>query len=168
MTIKHIIDDAKRKTREAIAARDSARSAIFQSVKRLMPPGTVIDLRNVRNLPEHLRLVKTVAGRDHGTRIFRIERITTIGLDSLHPELATWEADAIPISEKTGKDMDGSVARRNGKAVRLCGSITHQHEHGLDEPSESQLARMVALLDAHSPSAEADAAAIDSDSAPGM
>lgn len=151
MTLKDLIDDAERKTLVADAATDAARRAIHAAMERLLPPGTVIDLRDpARERPEYLVMVKTLAGKDHGTRVFRIERITSVRFDAIRPELTKWEADATPISEKTGRDMNGSVAHSansRGSAVRIAAPIVI--ERGFDEKTVDQAARMLALLDSH-------------------
>lgn len=145
--LKNLFEDAKRKAREAAEASDAAAAAVKDALDRLMPPGTVIDRRSLRGLPDHLLRVQTVGGRDHGTHVFRIERITNVSFNPTHPELTEWHAEATPISERTGKDMDGTVAHAvNGrhKTVRICGNISV--EHGPDEHPDAQVARMLDIL----------------------
>ena len=163
-----LLADAQRKEQEARSARDAAEAAIKAALDRLLPPGAVIDLRVRRGLPEYLMRVKTIGGKDHGTRIFRIEKIARILFDAMRPELAQWEANAIPISEKTGKDMDGRVSHalnNRGNVVRICGHISV--EQGPDEHPDAQMARMLAMLenvDANQPQSEASSPWLDQSS----
>ena len=147
--LKNLIDDAERKTTVANAAAAAARLAIHTAMERLLPPGTVIDLRDpARERPEYLCLVRTLSGNDHRTRVFRIDRLVSVRFDALRPELTEWEADATPISEKTGKDMSGRVAHstnQRGGAVRIGAPIVI--ERGFDEKTVDQAARMLALLE---------------------
>ena len=146
MLLRELIHQADAKKREADEAIAQVTRYMHAAVERLLPAETVIDLREQQT--EHLMRVKTMAGKDHGTRIFRIVRVTGVQFSPAHPELARWEANAIPVSEKTGKDLDGSVAHavsNRGKAVRLVGDLSVSH--GPDEPFEVQLGRLIQLID---------------------
>lgn len=124
--------------------------ALNASLNKLLPVGTVFNLNDRRNrdFPEYLRSVHTIGGKDHGSKIFRIEEITRVNFDPHNPELATWEANATAISEKTGKDLNASVAHssnNHGKFVRIAGSLCVLKSP--DETIESQLARMIDNFD---------------------
>lgn len=109
-----------------------------------MPHGTIIDLRD----PRRAVAVKTIAGSDHGTRVFRIEKIRSVDFNPLFPELTRWIADATPMSEKTGKDMNGLVAHSlnpRGAFVTLRGDLVL--EHGCDEAPGDMLERLIQLLE---------------------
>lgn len=148
-SLKALFDEAENKSREASAATARATAAIQSAFVRLLPPGTVFDLRDrrKRDFPDYLRSVKTIGGKDHGSQIFRIEQITQVRFDPTRPELATWEANAMAISEKTGKDLDGRVSHslsNRGKCVCITGTlcIAHSPEETVDE----QIARLLSML----------------------
>lgn len=148
LPLQDLINIAAEQSRAAQAASDAAADAIQAAMQRLLPPGTVIDLRVPKGLPEYLILVRTAAGRDHGTRVFRIEQFAGVSFNPLQPELAKWFAYATPISEKTGKDMDGRAPHavsRHGKTVRIAGDISVDRD--LEEPLDERLARMIAMLE---------------------
>lgn len=149
-SLKALFDEAERKSREASSATARATAAIQSSFVRLLPPGTVFDLRDRRNrdFPDYLRSVKTIGGKDHGSQIFRIEQITQVRFDPSCPELATWEANAVAISEKTGKDLDGRVAHslsNRGKCVSITGALCIAHSP--DETVDEQIARMISMFE---------------------
>ena len=144
--ILDLIHDAKQKAAEADAAILLASEALKTSLAELLPVGTVFNLndRRSRGFPEYLRSVHTIGGKDHSSKIFRIEEITRVIFDPRNPELATWEAKATAISEKTGKDLNARVAHsanNHGTFVMIAGSLCVTTSP--DEPIESQLARMI-------------------------
>jgi len=146
--LENLIADAVEKSAAARKAAAAVCAVLKASMSQRLPEGIVIDLRTpARDRPEFLVNVQTIGGNDHGTHLFRIERLTGIDFDANHPHLARWEADATPISEKTGKDMNGAVARARpsrGPQVHLSAAISvHRH---LDETPADQIARMVATL----------------------
>jgi hypothetical protein len=112
---------------EACKAADEAQkdvAALFAEVlRKRMPVGSVIN-RMERGRPEYLRQVKTTSGRDSGTNTFRIEDPIEVEVDPERPSLASWSTYATPISEKTGKDMNGAGSRFNTTGhVKLVGSV---------------------------------------------
>lgn len=144
-----LINEAKKRTAEADLATACAANAMKDSLEKLLPAGTVFNLRDrtKRNFPEYLRSVRTIGGKDHGSKIFRIEQINLVILDPRNAELASWEADATAISEKTGKDLDGSVAHsanNRGRFVRIAGSLCVSRSP--EESTEDQIARMLDAL----------------------
>lgn len=136
ISLKDLVDEAARKSREASDATARATKAIEAAFARLLPPGFVFDLRDrrMRDFPGYLRSVKTIGGKDHGSHIFRIEQVTRVRFNPTCPELSTWEAHATAISEKTGKDLDGRVAHsasNRGQRVCIAGTlgIAHHPDH---------------------------------------
>jgi hypothetical protein len=77
-------------------------------MRKLLAPGTVIKL-DAHPRPEYLLNVRTMSGSDRGTKTFRIVNVTHVSAYPYAPELSTWHATAVPISEKTGKDMSGAT-----------------------------------------------------------
>ena len=144
--LSDLIRQAKQKAVEAQEARMRVEEALYASINTLLPVGTVFNLndRRSRDFPEYLRSVHTIGGKDHGSKTFRIEEITRVIFDPRNPELATWEAKATAVSEKTGKDLNARVAHsanNHGTFVRISGSLCVTTSP--DEPIESQLARMI-------------------------
>lgn len=92
---------------------------------KIIYPGLVIDLNNCKELLQCFKTVRVMRGNDRGTKIFRIESFPVI---DVVPSLVTgssWMCEATPISEKTGKDMDGSArgTSANRSTVALRGDI---------------------------------------------
>lgn len=143
--LMELLVEAESKSREASLATARATEAIHSAFARILPPGSIIDLRDRpnRDTPDYLRSVKTIAGKDHGSHIFRIEQITRIRFDPTCPELSKWEANATAISEKTGKDLDGRVAHalsNRGKCVCITGPLFLPR--ATDETLDEQVARL--------------------------
>lgn len=140
-----IFEQADTKRREADAARDALAAVLLQAMRGLLPEGTVIEL-NRRPVPEYLLHVRTMAGNDRGTRTFRIVGVTSVDVDPTRPELSKWMCEAVPVSERTGKDMKGSTHARTSDTVRLHGNVGYL---GLDESIEASRDRLVSLVAAH-------------------
>jgi hypothetical protein len=142
--IKAIFLAAEAKRREADAARDALSAVMLQAMRKLLPAGTILKL-DQRPLPEYLVRVRTMSGNDRGTRTFRVVNVVTVTADATAPELSTWIVEAVPISEKTGKDMSGATHGANSRGnVRLHGDIGYL---GFDEEvsvSRERLVKMVA------------------------
>lgn len=144
--LSDLIQEAKQRAFEADEAEVRVTKALKSSLENLLPAGTVFNLNNRRDreFPEYLRSVRTIGGKDHGSKIFRIEEITQVLFDPRNPELSTWEANATAISEKTGKDLNASVAHsanNHGTFVRIAGSLSVTTSP--DESIEAQLERMI-------------------------
>lgn len=134
----------------AMAAKKAMAAVMLRAFQSIMPSGTVLDLRFSReNLPPaHLSRVRTLRGNDRGTKVFRIVNVVSVEADPVHPDLSKWIADAVPISEKTGKDMKGtSHGADSRETVRLHGSVGC--EIGLDEPTEKSVSRVIDLVAQH-------------------
>lgn len=148
--LSDLIQQAKQKALEADEAQARAAEALKSSLENLLPAGTVFNMNDRRDkgFPEYLRSVHTIGGKDHSSKIFRIEEITQVLFDPRNPELATWEANATAISEKTGKDLNASVAHsanNHGTFVRIAGSLSVTTSP--DESIEAQLERMIRTFD---------------------
>lgn len=137
--------------RDAKAACDRATNSLSQALHAalttLLPVGMVID-RTARKVPEYLFSVKTMAGNDRGTHLFRIEKLVCVNFSISHPALSRWEADATPISEVTGKDMKASAGNkgRTRSTVRLVGQLGGFPD---DPDSDVVLGRILALAAAN-------------------
>jgi len=145
--VKAIFEKADAKRREADEARDEMAAVLLQTMRNLLPEGKVLD-RNRRpvpgeRIPEYLLRVKTMAGNDRGTHLFRIVSVVRVEVDPTRPELSTWIADAVPLSAKTGNDMKASTHSRSSDTVRLHGDVGYL---GLDEPIEASRDRLVSLV----------------------
>lgn len=106
--IKSIFDTARVTDRAAAAAREALAQAVLAAMRVVLAPDTVIKL-GAPPVPEHLLNVRTISGHDRGTKTFRIVEVTRVTVYPYAPELSTWYATAVPISEKTGKDMSGAT-----------------------------------------------------------
>jgi len=121
--VRAIFDTAAEKQREADKARGALATVMLQTMRTRLPGGTIIKL-NARPLPEYLLCVHTMSGNDRGTKTFRIEEITGVEVNVTTPELSTWRCTAVPISEKTGKDMSGASHGPDSRpTVRLQGNM---------------------------------------------
>lgn len=153
--IQHIFDTARIKAEEASIARETMASALLQVFQKIMPPGTILDLRFGRHNPPPIYLshVRTLRGNDRGTKVFRIVKVVAVDATPSHPDFSTWIADAVPISEKTGKDMLASSGHSAGHAtVRLHGQASCG-EHPDEDPGEP-VRRLIELIAKHSPANE--------------
>jgi hypothetical protein len=141
--IKGIFDAAEAKRREADEARKALAEVMLNAMRNLLPAGTMLKL-DQRPLPEWLVHVRTMSGNDRGTRTFRIVNVLTVDADASAPELSKWIAEAVPVSEKTGKDMSGATHGGNSRGtVRLHGNMGWLAH---DEPVEASRDRIIALV----------------------
>lgn len=106
--INAVFATARITDRAAAAAREELASVMLTAMRNLLAPGTVIKL-DAHPLPEYLLNVRTMSGSDRGTKTFRIVEVTRVNACPYAPELSNWHATAVPISEKTGKDMSGAT-----------------------------------------------------------
>lgn len=152
-TVFSKVEDVFARARETHVAAHAARSELaelmLEAMRKLLPSGQVIDLSpegGAKALPAYLLRVNTVSGNDRGTKRFRIEEVLSVEPDARSPDLSRWNATAVPISEKTGKDMGAGTGRSAGRAtVCLRGSMGC--EHGLDEPVEKATERVIELVE---------------------
>ena len=119
------MSDAYAKLTTSLAIAEAQIGALMN---RLLKPGMTIQ-RKIRGNPYWLQRVTTIRGNDRGTNTFVIVSLVAVAINPSHPELSTWSCEAIPISEKTGKPMDGSShgADGNKPTVRLTGDIAVDH-----------------------------------------
>lgn len=130
------------------AADASARAleqVLHQALCRLVPPGTVVDLRD-RNLPSFLTTLKTVHGADRGTHVFRIERINGVALRAHTPTISQWSCDAVPISEATGQDMRATAGNSRGGSRTTVSMSGHLSQDRLGESLAKEMERMLKEL----------------------
>lgn len=125
---------------------------LLASLERLVPAGTVIDLRSW-DLPPHLASLKTISGTDRGTHIFRIEQVVGVQANATTPTLSHWTCDAVPVSETTGKDMLASAGKRNTglAAVHMRGTLSRAFAMDMKKSMVDELDRMVTLLTTSEP-----------------
>lgn len=154
--INAIFDTARVADRAAATAREALAQAMLQAMRNLLPAGTVIKL-GTRPLPEYLLGVRTMSGHDRGTKTFRIVSVTHVVACPYAPELSTWSAEAVPVSEKTGKDMSAAThGVGSGATVTLHGNMGCTM---LDDIKEtSALDRLITLVAEHATPAAALAA----------
>jgi hypothetical protein len=143
--VKAIIQTATDKRRAADSARDVMAATMLRAMQKLVPPGTLLEL-NKRPLPEHLVRVKTMSGNDRGTRTFRVVAVVRVDADPVFPDLSKWVCDAIPVSEKTGKEMSGSTHSSTRATVRLHGEFGYMRD---EESEDGVAARLASIVAAH-------------------
>lgn len=122
----NLIAEADRAATAAQAANDALCAALLGALRHLVPVGTIIDLDARDKARTYLWQLKTLAGKDHGARKFRVEHVRSVDVSPRHPTLTKWSCDAVPISGKTGKDMKASAGNRGATkrtTVRLSGYI---------------------------------------------
>ena len=146
--INSIFATARITDRAAAAAREALSTAMLQAMRNLLPVDKVIKL-DARPLPEYLLNVRTMSGHDRGTKTFRIVRVTHVIACPYAPELSTWSAEAVPVSEKTGKDMSAATHGANARdTVTLDGDLVCPM---LDDITDTlALDRLMALVAQHS------------------
>lgn len=152
--IKSVFATARITDRAAAAAREELSRVMLATMRKLLAPGTVIKL-GTQPLPEHLLNVRTMSGSDRGTKTFRIVEVTRVSACPYAPELSNWHADAVPISEKTGKDMSAAThGVSSGTTVTLQGDLVCPM---LDDVVDSSaLDRLIAVVAEHAePAAQA-------------
>ena len=143
--IKAAFDTAHSKAEEARSTRATLEQIMLEAMRNLLPPGLLLDLNEGPGLPEHLFQVRTERGHDRGTRMFRVVRVVSVEADPLRPTLSAWICDAVPVSEKTGKDMSAAThASRLRETVRLRGRIVDPHMDETVEQSHERLYRLIA------------------------
>ena len=152
--INAIFATARITDRAAAAAREELARVLLQTMRTVLAPDTVIKL-DTRPAAEHLLNVRTMSGSDRGTKTFRIVEVTHVSACPYAPQLSTWHATAVPISEKTGKDMSGAThGVASSTTVTLQGDLVCPM---LDDVVDSDATdRLMALVAAHpAPSAHA-------------
>lgn len=141
--IKAVFLTAESKRREADAARAALAAVMLQAMRNLLPEGTILKL-NQRPLPRYLVRVSTMSGNDRGTHTFRVVQVISVDADPTSPELSKWVCEAVPISEKTGKDMSAATHGGNSRGtVRLHGNVDWS---SFDEAPNESRDRLVALV----------------------
>ncbi|WP_126223290.1 hypothetical protein [Burkholderia ambifaria] len=141
--VQQIFQAALVKREEADAARAALADVMLRTMRALLPAGTLLEL-NRRPVPEYLVRVRTMSGNDRGTRTFRVVQVVSVDVDPLRPELSKWICDAVPVSEKTGKDMSAATHGASSRStVRLHGDIGFL---GHDEHLSESRDRLVALV----------------------
>lgn len=121
--ITEIFTAALETANAAEAARGKLENVMLQSMRALLIPGAVINL-HARPIPEYLLGARVMTGNARGTLTFRIVEVTNVHADAVYPELSTWACNAVPVSEKTGKDINASThAALSRTTVRLQGNF---------------------------------------------
>lgn len=154
--VNSIFATARITDRAAAEARAALSRVMLETMRNLLAPGTVIKL-DVKPLPEYLLNVRTMSGHDRGTKTFRIVHVSHVDASPYAPELSKWHATAVPISEKTGRDMSGAThGVSSSDTIELQGDVVCPM---LDDIIDSSaLDRIMALVAAHvtpAPAAEA-------------
>jgi len=142
---QQIFQAALVKREEADAARAALADVMLRAMRALLPAGTLLEL-NRRPVPEYLVRVQTMSGNDRGTRTFRVVQVVNVDVDPLRPELSKWICDAVPVSERTGKDMSAATHGASSRStVRLHGDIGYLgHEESLESSRDRLLNLVVA------------------------
>lgn len=134
-------------TAEAAAvAKSSLESLLVSALSAVLHDGADIDLRRRPGMPEHLVGVRTIKGNDRGTRLFRQVGAVVVDLHPIHFSGAKWECRAVPVSEKTGKDMSGATHGADSReTVRLRGDIFALTLHD-DRTDEARIERLLSAV----------------------
>jgi hypothetical protein len=134
---------------ETQAAADACAKALAQTLttalRRLVPVGTIVDLRE-RNLPAFLATLKTTHGADRGTRIFRIVEVNGVTVRANTPTISQWGCEAVPISETTGQDMRATAGNSRSGAratVSMSGYLSQDYPN---ETLEAEMNRLIQTL----------------------
>lgn len=131
--IQEIFSAAHDAATEAAKTREALAQLLLATMRKLLPTGKVVNLLE-RPIPEYLASVRVMAGKSHGTHTFRIMAVTHVAANALQPELSTWTCNAVPISEKTGKDMSAATTSEPDRGVvRLHGEIGSPYFHLLED-----------------------------------
>lgn len=146
-TVAELFDDMTRCHDALKEAKNAVGDAMLMTFRKLMPPGTILKLGE-RPLPAHLIGVRTLRGNDRGTTTFEIVNVLFVEVSSSHPVLSNWVADAIPISEKTGKTMKASTGHKKDVAtVRLHGHVGNNFT--MDDRAEDPLLDLIRTIEAN-------------------
>jgi hypothetical protein len=127
--LTELLADAIRTRTAADAASRAVREHLCAKLRELIPPGTVIDLRQ-RKLPGYVVGLKLIGGNDRGTHLYRIDAVAAVDEDVNYPPLSYWECDATPLSEKTGEPMSARAGNNRGQrtTVRLRGAVSQMRD----------------------------------------
>ncbi len=137
----------------AAAASDAATAALAtllrEALHKRLHDGVVIDIAVTRETPEYLRSVRTVKGNDRGTRRFRLVGSPDVEVIPRQLTGAKWECRAVPVSEKTGKDMSAATHGADSRdTVRLRGGIFATWAPSAEtEDDSSRLQRFLGSVD---------------------
>lgn len=93
------------------AKRDLHRCMLF-AARAMVAPGKVVDLRLKNKLPEYFRNLRVVSGNARNSRVFKIFRLRGIDVEPGRLFNSTWTCNAVAVSEKTGKPMNGNLVLR--------------------------------------------------------
>lgn len=106
---------ASRAKEAEVAAREAEadlhRCLLF-AARMMITPGKVVDLRLKNKLPEHFRNLRVVSGNARGSRVFKIFQLRGVDVEPGRLFNSTWTCDAVAVSEKTGKPMNGNLMLR--------------------------------------------------------
>lgn len=141
--VKAIFEIASAKREAANEAREQMAAVLLSAMRKLLPPGTLLEL-NKRPLPAYLVHVKTMSGSDRGTRTFRVVSVVSVEADATYPDLSKWICDAVPVSEKTGRDMSASTHAATRSTVRLHGNFGWMGDDASLDEIRTRLAKLVA------------------------
>ena len=140
--LKQMLADAEKAQAAADASAQALEKVLHEALCRLVPEGSVIDLRD-RQLPSCLSSLKTTHGADRGTHVFRIVRINGVSLRARTPTVSQWSCEAVPISETTGQDMRATAGNSRGGSrttVTMTGYLSHDR---LGDSLDAEMERMI-------------------------
>jgi hypothetical protein len=142
--LNQLITEARAAQEKASTCRKALESVLFGELRRLVPEGSTIDLRD-RKLPDHLASLRVTNGASRGTHVFRITKVGNVHFDSATPMLSKWTCEAVPISETTGQDMSATTANVRGAKQRatvlMQGHICREYDP--DEKMSDELSRLI-------------------------
>ncbi len=122
------IDRAEIASEEYREAESNLHRLLTTSLQKVFKIGDVISLGKTmddrKSNPGFLRRVTTISGNSRNTSLFRIASMPKVIATLPYLDDSVWQCLAVPISEKTGKDMSGNTAgSRQSATVVLQGKL---------------------------------------------
>lgn len=101
------------------AAKEDIERVLTTSLQKVFKVGDVIYIGRLfserKMNPCFLRAVAVTLGNSRNTPHFRIASMPVVTVNMGYLDMTKWRCEAVPISEKTGKDMSGNTHGCRGK-----------------------------------------------------
>lgn len=118
MDFAEVVSLAKEAEIEARKTEADLHHCVLFAARMMITPGRVVDLRLKNKLPEHFRNLRVVSGNARGSRVFKVFQLRGVDVEPGRLFNSTWTCDAVAVSEKTGKPMQGNL-RLRGNFVQV-------------------------------------------------
>lgn len=127
--------------------RDELATLFARVVSAWVHDGVILNIRDRNTKPPRcLMLVKVASGHGRGAENFRVVGSPSVEVGaSGDPVISYWTCSAVPISQKTGRDMSG----RPGNSVRTDDTVTlrgHLFVHSGDETAEAERDNFIRMV----------------------